>query len=109
VVEAHATNTLDTSLVRDIIGLEPGYTPLFEHSLRVIPEEQLFDISWDKPIGAGENGAVYAAMWRKPAGHLATMKTGNQGLHIVLKDVLPRVGTSRDPLKKLLQEVSGCK
>lgn len=105
-VEAHATNTLDTSLVRDIIGLEPGYTPLFEHSLRVIPEEQLFDISWDKPIGAGENGAVYAAMWRKPAGHLATMKTGNQELHIVLKDVLPRVGTSREPLKKLLQEVS---
>jgi hypothetical protein len=88
--------------------LEPGYTPLFEHSLRVIPEEQLFNISWDEPLGEGENGAVYRAMWRKPAGHLATTRTGDQELHVVLKDVLSRRGTSQDPLKKLLKEVSCC-
>ncbi|KAN0066969.1 Protein kinase-like domain containing protein [Elaphomyces granulatus] len=104
-VEAHATDTLDVSSVRNIIGLEPGYTPLFEHSLRVIPEEQLFNISWDEPLGEGENGAVYRAMWRKPAGHLATTRTGDQELHVVLKDVLSRRGTSQDPLKKLLKEL----
>lgn len=105
-MEAHATDALNISTIRDIIGLESDYTPLFEHSLRVIPEDQLFDISWDRPLGKGENGAVYGAMWRKPVGHLATLRTGMQEMHIVLKDVLPRIGASRDPFKKLIREVS---
>jgi len=94
--------------IRNIIGLESSYTPLFEHSLRVIPEDQLFDISWDEPLGEGENGAVYKAMWRKPAGYLATMRNKDLELQIVLKDVLPRLGTSQDPFKKLLKEVGFC-
>jgi hypothetical protein len=108
-VEAHAANALNIPSIRNIIGLEPDYIPLFEHSLRVIPENQLVDISWDQPIGRGENGAVYGAIWRKPVGHLATMRTGEQEIQIVLKDVLPHIRTSQDPFKKLIKEVSCCK
>jgi hypothetical protein len=104
-VEAHATDTLDSTTVRDIIGLEPGYTPLFEHSLRVVPPEQLVDIIFDKPLGKGENGAVYSAKWRKPPGQLATTNDGDRELDVVLKEVLPREGSSQDPVKKLLKEV----
>jgi hypothetical protein len=97
------------AIVRDIIGLEMGYTPLFEHSLRVIPEEQLRDISFDNPLGVGENGAVYSARWRRPPGHLATTKDGDKEIDVVLKETFPRAGTSEDPLKKLLKEVRNAK
>jgi hypothetical protein len=105
IVEAQASGNLDRTSVRDIIGMEPEYIPLYEHSLRVIPESQLFDVSWDEPIGTGENGAVYGAMWRKPPGHLATSKTHETELPIVLKEVIPRCGVSIDPVKKLIKEV----
>jgi hypothetical protein len=95
--------------VREIIGLETGYTPLFEHSLRVIPEKQLRDVQFNKPLGVGENGAVYGAKWRRPPGHLATTKGGEKEIDVVLKEVFPRAGTSEDPLKKLLKEVRNAK
>ena len=92
--------------VRNALGLEPGYTTLFEHSLRIIPEEEFIEISYGEPLGKGQNGAVYGAKWRKPPGHLATTKDGDQEMDVVLKEVLPRAGTSQDPMKKLLKEVS---
>jgi hypothetical protein len=75
----------------------------------VIPEEQLRDISFDNPLGVGENGAVYSAKWRRPPGHLATTKDGDKEIDVVLKEVFPRAGTSEDPLKKLLKEVRNAK
>lgn len=94
------------AIVREIIGLETGYTPLFEHSLRVIPDKQLRDISFGEPIGVGKNGAVYSAKWRRPPGHLATTKPGEEELDVVLKDVFSRVDTSEDPQEKWFKEVS---
>lgn len=105
-VEAHATDDLDRSNIRNIIGLEPEYIPIYEHSLRIIPESQLFDISWGKPIGKGEHGAVYGALWRKTPGYLATMRPDEKEVPIVLKEIIPRAGISRDPFKKLIKEVS---
>lgn len=105
IIEAKVNGTLDASTVRNIIGLETSYSPLFEHSLRVIPEDQLHDISWHELLPKGENGSVYRAVWHKPAGYLAT-SAGEQHLQVVLKDVVPRLGSSQDPLKKLLKEVS---
>lgn len=105
IVEAHANGSLEDSTIRDIVGLDASKNLQFEHSLRVIPEHQLLDIHWDKPIGQGKNGAVYAGIWRKPVGHLATTRAGERDMKIVLKDVLPRSGTSEEPLKKLLKEV----
>jgi hypothetical protein len=103
-VDAHANSSLDSAVIRDIIGLEASYSPLFEHSLRLIPEAQLHDISWDK-LGEGANGAVYSAVWQKPAGHLAAARAEEREVDVVLKDVLPRSGTSQDPRKKLVKEV----
>jgi hypothetical protein len=105
IVEAHAAGDLDQSSVRDIIGVEPEYLLQYEHSLRIIPESQLSDLSWDEPIGRGENGAVYGAIWRKPSGHLATTGFQEAEIPVVLKEVIPRSGVLIDPLKKLLKEV----
>ncbi|KAH8689276.1 kinase-like domain-containing protein [Phaeosphaeriaceae sp. PMI808] len=105
IVEAHANGSLEDSTIRDIVGLDASKNLQFEHSLRVIPEHQLLDIHWDKPIGQGKNGAVYAGIWHKPVGHLATTRAGERDMKIVLKDVLPRSGTSEEPLKKLLKEL----
>jgi hypothetical protein len=106
IVEAHSNDSLEDSATRDIIGLDVGKNLQFEDSLRIIPEHQLVNIHWDKPIGQGGNGAVYTGIWRKPVGHLATTRVGERDMKIVLKDVLPRLGTSEKPLKKLLKEVS---
>jgi hypothetical protein len=105
-VEAHAANILDVNSVRDAIGLEAEYTPLFEHSLRVIPSDQLGigDIDWDNPLGRGDNGAVYAATWTRPPGVLTTTWSGQK--QIVLKEVRPREGEGRDTLRKFMKEAS---
>jgi hypothetical protein len=103
-VEAHATDTLDTSIIQDILGLE-GYSLRYEHCLRIIPENQLSNIEWDKPLGRGENGVVYAATWHRPNAVLATMKTHDRTMPVVLKDIFPRKMQKQDPMKKMLKEV----
>ncbi|KAL3460054.1 kinase-like domain-containing protein [Aspergillus heterothallicus] len=84
-VEAHAQGQPTGSAVRHLLGLEGSYKPLYAHSLRIIPEDQLYDIIWDQPLGRGMNGSVYSAMWFKPAGYLAT--SGEQQQGVVLKEV----------------------
>ncbi|KAI1807909.1 cytochrome P450 [Daldinia bambusicola] len=60
-VEAHTSGSLDQTRVKDILRLEARYTPLFEHSLRIILDEQLLLIDWSKPLGTGANGKVYTS------------------------------------------------
>ncbi len=106
-VEAHASHTLDHSHVKEILGLEPGYTPMLEHSLRIIPEIQLPPIDWTRPIGRGANGSVYASTWTRPGGVLSTSEAGP--IEVVLKDVGPQLGggtgTGTTPTAKFMKEV----
>ena len=106
-VEAHASDSLEPNLVRDIIGLEPGYQPRFEHSLKVIPPQQLDldGVNWANPLGKGENGAVYPTTWKRLPGVLSTSLSGEK--KVLLKEVLPRQGESRRALDKFMKEVCG--
>jgi hypothetical protein len=99
-VEVHAQGRPTDSTARDLLGLEGSGNPLFAHSLRVIPGDQLYDITWDQPLGRGKNGAVYSALWRKPAGYLATTASDEQQQAVVLKDV-----ASHSSVAKLVKEV----
>ena len=105
-VEAHAVNGLDQHPVRDVIGLEAGYAPRFERSLRIIPADQLDleNANWEQPLGKGDNGAVYAATWKRPPGILSTTWSGE--MKVVLKEVRPRSGEGRGVLRKFMKEVS---
>jgi hypothetical protein len=102
-VEAHASGTLDAPDVREIIGLEASYQPAFKYSLRLIPEGQLYDIAWERPLGKGSNGVVYSASWRKLGGILKTSAPSIK-VEVVLKDVKSRFGTSKESRKKLMKE-----
>jgi hypothetical protein len=102
-VEAHASGTLDAPDVREIIGLDASYQPAFKHSLRLIPEGELHDIAWERPLGKGSNGMVYSASWRKPGGVLKPSAPSE--VEVVLKDVKSRFGTSQESRKKLIKEV----
>lgn len=105
-VEAHAMNAVDQSSIRDIIGLEAEYIPRYEYSLRFIPPDELdfAHIEWDKPLGKGDNGAVYASTWRRPPGVLLTTWSGE--MKVVVKEVQLRDGENRDVLRKFMKEVS---
>lgn len=102
-VDAHATGTLSTSAIRDVLGSE-GYSAQYEHSLRVIPLQQLSEIDWTTPLGRGENGAVYAATWDRPASVLVT-STSSGPVPVVLKEVISRKGQNHAITKKLMKEV----
>jgi hypothetical protein len=85
------------------MGLEASYRPAFQHSLRLIPAEELHDISWQSPIGKGANGVVYSASWNKPGGVLTTSVPSTKP--VVLKDVISRFDIGRESRKKLIKEV----
>lgn len=103
-VEAHAAGRLDDSNIKEILG-PCGYSSLYEFSLQIIPEEQISDINWLTPLGRGANGAVYEAKWRRPPAYLSTMRTGDQSIDIVLKDVIPRSKKSTDTMSTFFKEV----
>lgn len=105
IVEAHDSNTEDGISTEEIFGIQ-NYSPLYKHSLRVITEMQLSDIDWDKPLGEGQNGAVYSATWQRPPGYLSTSRPIAPSMAVVLKDVKPRANTSQDASMKLLREGS---
>lgn len=102
-VDAHATGTLNMSALRDVLGPE-GYSAQYEHSLRVIPIEQLSEIDWTTPLGRGKNGAVYAATWERPASVLMT-STSSGPVPVVLKEVISRTEQNQALTKKLMKEV----
>lgn len=106
-VEANASGTSDTSRLRELLGLEATYTPAFEHSLRLIPEEELPAVSWDVPLGKGANGVVYSAEWHRPRGLLATTNAADDVVQVVLKDVQSRANSSVKSREKLIKEVKG--
>jgi len=102
IVEAHASNTLNDTFIKDILGLGEDYNALYENTLRLIPDStsELRDIDWENPIGKGNNGAVYAATWHRRESVLSTSKSGD--IPVVLKDVIPR--GSHDATEKFMKE-----
>ncbi|KAL8364976.1 hypothetical protein RB595_003999 [Gaeumannomyces hyphopodioides] len=104
-VEAHASGTLDRDEVKRALGLEPGYTPMFERSLRMIPYDQLSAIDWAGPLGQGANGRVYASSWTRPGGVLSTSDAGP--LDVVVKDITARLGEGADDasMRKFMKEL----
>lgn len=102
-VESHTSGSLDKTHVKDLLGLEAGYTPLFEHSLKIIAEEQLSPIDWKKPLGKGANGAVYVSKWTRPKGVLSTSESGE--VDVVLKMVIPNESEQTKALGKFMKEV----
>lgn len=104
-IEAHARGALETQYLRNLLGLEATFTPVFEHSLRLIPEEELSGIEWDIPLGRGANGVVYSGIWHRPHGVLSTTNAAEYNIPVVLKDVTSRTGNSISTRKKLIKEV----
>lgn len=102
VVEAHHAGSLHLHIIADLLG--SGNTrPYFDKSLQIIPENQISEIS-PNPIGRGANGAVYAAMWQRPPGILATTTHKAALISVVLKEIFP-VNREPDTLGRLLREV----
>ena len=104
-VEAHAAGPNGTQYLRDALGLEATYAPVFEHSLRLIREEDLSEISWDEPLGRGANGIVFSAIYHRHPGMLASSKAAESRVSVVLKDILSRSGNLIAARKKLIKEV----
>ena len=106
-VEAHALNALDSKKILSAIGIETNRNPLFEHSLRLIPQSDLEDIVWDRSIGDGLNGSVYKATWKGSHGRLATSRYGVPNVSVVLKDVVDpsQPSDAFSKRQKLLREV----
>lgn len=104
-VEAHASGTLHRDEVKRILELEPGYSPMFERSLRMIPCDQLSAINWTKPLGQGANGCVYASSWTRPGGVLSTSDTGP--VDVVVKDITARLekGAGDASMRKFMKEL----
>lgn len=106
IVEAHAAGTVDKSRAKELLGLEPGYTSLFEHSLKIIPASELSSpVDWRHPLGCGANGTVYTSTWNRPGGVLST--TERQEIEVVIKDVLPDLvrDSSSSSRSKFMKEV----
>ena len=105
VVEAHANGSLDQPILASLTGIDAMQILQFQHSLRFIMEDEFISIDWKSPLGTGQNGRVFKATWRKPRGILVRPSHEKDVLDVVLKEVLPRQGSSEDPLKKLIKEV----
>jgi len=101
-VEAHAAGTLSDRAVEQLLGPENA-SPHFDKSLRIISPDQIFQRS-DVPIGRGANGVVYAALWRRPPGVLASMRKTASEVAIVMKEITPRI-LNPDIIQKFLTEV----
>ncbi|CVL07486.1 uncharacterized protein FMAN_14390 [Fusarium mangiferae] len=102
-IESHASETLDRAYVKELLGLEPGYKPLFENSLRVIPAEQLSPVDWNRPVGSGRNGRVYASAWQRPGGVLSTARPCQ--IEVVLKEITPNDRQVSFSLQKFMKEL----
>jgi hypothetical protein len=102
VIEAHHAGTLHQRTVLDFLGPDNAL-PYFDKSLQIIPQTQLSEVS-SNPIGHGANGAVYAALWQRPTGALATTNRAASQISVVLKEILP-AGRGVNTLQRLLREV----
>jgi hypothetical protein len=102
VVEAHHAGTLHERTVVDFLGPDNAL-PYYNKSLQIIPQTQLSEVS-PNPTGHGANGAVYAALWQRPTGALATTNRRAPQVSVVLKEILPD-GRGVNTLRRLLKEV----
>ena len=99
-VESHAQDEPSLDVLRQMLG--DRYSPKYENLLRLIPESQITNVQGE-PLGEGVNGAVYAAVWNRPAGYLTTTK--DERIPVVLKQILSKYG-AEEMEKKLVHEVS---
>ena len=105
VIEAHHAGTLRQRTVVDFLG--PGNAlPYSDKSLQIIPQTQLSEVS-SVPIGHGANDTVYAALWQRPTGALATTNRTAPQISVALKEILP-VGRGVNTSQRLLKEVRSC-
>jgi hypothetical protein len=101
--EDHASGDLHRTHVKEVLGLEIGYTPMFEHSLKIIPENQLSPVDWTEPLGRGANGKVFGSIWTRPRGVLASSEHGQ--VPVVLKEVNPTARQTKSSRTKFMREV----
>lgn len=101
-MEDYATGNSSYHRLKAIFGHD-NYPRQYEHSLRIIDGSDLESLDWRKPLGRGQNGVVYAAVWHKPQGVLGTV--GESRVPVVLKEVHHKVHESDDPLHSVLKEV----
>lgn len=104
-VEAHANGSLDQPILPDLAGVDAAQVLQFQHSLRFITEDELQDLDLTSPLGAGQNGKVFKATWKKPRSILVRPRDEKECVDVVLKEVIPRQGSAEEALKKLIKEV----
>jgi hypothetical protein len=75
----------------DNASLSPAWSDqlpeFYRDSLKIIPESQIIDVHWDKPLGRGANGAVYSGAWLRPANPLRNLEPDVVSVPVVLKDI----------------------
>ncbi|KAI1426560.1 kinase-like domain-containing protein [Xylaria sp. FL1777] len=103
ITEAHASENPRTESVKKLLGLSDSYKPLYENTLRLIPDSAwtLHDINWKAPIAQSRRSAVYAATLRRHQTVLSTSERGD--VAVVLKDVIPR--NSCEITEKFMKEL----
>ncbi|KAF2676869.1 hypothetical protein K458DRAFT_177448 [Lentithecium fluviatile CBS 122367] len=104
-VEAHANGSLDQPILPDLAGVDAAQVLQFQHSLRFITEDELRDLDLTSPLGAGQNGKVFKATWKKPRSILVRPRDEKEVVDVVLKEVIPRQGSAEEALKKLIKEM----
>ncbi|KAI0817167.1 kinase-like domain-containing protein [Xylaria sp. FL0064] len=103
ITEAHASGGSPQEPIRELLGLSKSYRPLYENTLRLIPDSTwtIHDIKWKSPIAQSRRSTVYAATLHRERAVLSTSECGD--IAVVLKDVVPR--DSREITEKFMKEL----
>lgn len=102
VIENRAASSKTSAQALDEVLGQKYLRSEYIDSLRFIPREQIIAME-DKPIGRGSNGEVFAGIWRRPHGVLATSRANAQDVDVVLKDTLLLNGQRK--VSKIIAEV----
>lgn len=105
ITEVHASQTPSGESVKELLGISNNYNPLYENTLRLIPNSAwtIHDIDWRSPIAKSSRSAVYAATLRRQRTVLSTSECGDEA--VVLKDVIPQ--STREITDNFMKEVKG--
>ncbi|KAF2971790.1 hypothetical protein GQX73_g1784 [Xylaria multiplex] len=103
IIEVHASQIPSGESVKELLGISNNYNPLYENTLRLIPNSAwtIHDIDWKSPIAKSSRSAVYAATLRRQRTVLYTSECGDEA--VVLKDVIPR--STREITDKFMKEL----
>lgn len=105
-VEDHVRPTDSDANIRAILGSD--YKPKYQSMLRYIPPQQFLHIDTEI-LGEGQNGAVYGAIWERPAPVLCGVQAqeasfDGPGLPVVVKRIKPKSSNS-GRVQKIIREV----